>query len=630
VRGIVAVTIGAIAAASCGKSGLTDADADVNLRAVTTAPAIGTLASFVYSPAGLTGVSYPGTFAGQPSTFARLDDSTVSIVVPAVAAGAVDVEVQIGSVVARTTLTVAPAEQIADPEARVIDPIDQFVETALHQPQPAVYDAAWTTDSALTAKYIADGKQAWQQLSAAERVEVARLISSGPAAAGANFAETTQAECAAIVTSFTKAFGEARLMFDAWETSASGLKKVVVAATAATKYMYAIMQAGLVSQRCTFYKDFQLSSQPAASPGSDFQDMSLLTITAGKWRRTIPRDPSTNPLSAGLAAARRGLEAIGEMLNYTDAFTNEQYVQVEPSSPVDPDLVSLATTQTSAGVSVGYMVFQDAFGALKPAVTVLSTLKAQTTATLTFKVKNNDFGSPPEASFSAPVTLPPVCYEGAKKYRGCVEVVEVTAGKSPIVVGYTSAFTVKTWDQFGTQVVRDMTWTSLSADASVNAATGLVTGVHAAKVATIRATAHSGKSNTASLEIYNPVKLTVSGTTMAGTNTQTTATSNGSTFPAGRKQCNFAWSGIATGGGKGTVLKMDWTQTSSKGSTSGTTVYNVEFQEGPLNDDGSWWWVWGENNIPVYIPFTVTIVYTYRDDTSGEEKTTVPVSLNCT
>jgi hypothetical protein len=506
--GLSAVLVASLAACGDGKNPTGSVDPVLfQMRAESTTVAVGHAARYFVPGGGVTAAAYSGAVGSATASFGRVNDSTLVLVVPEVAAGSATVTVDIGDRRGTSTQTITAGQSIANPAASIATALDAVATATVGAPKPAGYGSAWTSDSTYVAQQLAEARAKISQLSTAEQLEIARLLgetglaglhAARPNAASRNLGGTPE-DIACI---------EQLIGWDndnkAAETTAgvalaagnSAVRAFILSAAALTTYLKGVMAYAGVKSICTMEQAFDITSTADAEGTS-------LDITADRFTVT-DNDAEQNPLVKRLSNAKAKLIAIYELIKKAFAWiTGAEEVSapaelgastlVAADVPVDADRVDLESSTVAAtdGSQVSVSLLKRAGTQL--VLKALSTVKSKFTTNVSFRVKRTEFA---DQVVTRPVNVEQVCYEGSLPsdvYFGssCVGSVAVTpATTAALPVNGTVALSTKVTGVDGSTLTnRTIRWTSSDESVATVSASGVVTGVKVGGPVTITGSA---------------------------------------------------------------------------------------------------------------------------------------------
>jgi len=512
--------VGASLLAACGGdvSGSKPApEPPIALRAVTSSVPVGEMAVFVKPGGGLSSASHPGKLGSVGVTFGALDDSTLTVLVPAsVAPGSVLASVDIGGgKTGEARFSVSPGVTVADPAAKVAAALEE-ASAVVRVPRPAGYGAAWSADSAVVERAISDARAAFAQLGPDDQLEMARTFGSltfggaasrAPAHAAGSLtsADAVQdAKCAQELVGWESQLGAGEQAAGAAAAVRfNPLKWAVAKAFAITTYIKGVLTVGQVGVICTMEQNFDVAGTATAD------EMGTAVSVRADHRTFVDTDAAQNAVAAAVQRARTRTRALFTAIR--SLFGGEGTVSGPDEVPagavvredvwVEGERVALATTEVegTGGSRVGLTLVRSAGQVI---VRATGDLRAAVVRQVRFTVTRPNYAP---QTVTADVVIQSVCMEEGQLFPGCVDRVAVTPREVSIGLGNTEQLKATAYDAQGKELAREISW--WSADESVvqvGPQSGIVRGDAVGGPVTITASAGRGpnrREGTASVTV---------------------------------------------------------------------------------------------------------------------------------
>ncbi|HEY0996708.1 MAG TPA: FG-GAP-like repeat-containing protein, partial [Gemmatimonadaceae bacterium] len=438
---------------------------------------VGQMATFTYARGGLTQETYPGSLGGAAVNFARVNDTTLAVVVPDVPVGARTAVASIGTVVATGTLQVEAGLAIADPPQAIRASLESATASLVNRPRPPAYGGNWAADSAWFGAALANVEAEIANLTPAEQLEVARYLASTPLPApspgvAALVAGGTPEDiaCANEYIGWNTTVGKVETQVSAASSFLGKVaRQLVIYYNAALAYHMAVISYGGFAHMCTLERDIlgDVIEQPQGTS---------IVATADRWTFDFDVDAATEPFVNRMRGARTRLIAAGSLIQRvisgTPAFFAAARAKVKTAVPIDPARITLETTQVldDAGKAVQ---LQLEWRETDVVVKAVSSVNAKITRPLTFKVSRPDFADQRKV---INVPIQPNCVENGVTYPTCVDRIEVTPGSVTMLPNRSVQLTVKLYDKAGALLEnRPFSWRNPDGNVVSVSGSGLVT-----------------------------------------------------------------------------------------------------------------------------------------------------------
>lgn len=571
----------ALAIACGGES--TGPSASPAIRAVIDTVRPGALLAVRLENATTTQDSVAGLLGGQAVTLFRVDATTLALVTPDVSAGAQSLRVDLAGGSLTTSVTVLAALAFADAEAAIGTTLDAQA-TALSALAPSGIDpTAWAGDRAKLDSLIAEAKAVVDSLSPTEQLQLARLLASLQVA-------PEPGALALDVAAFTGGpppFAPASLN---WRdvTCRNTLRRMTKAGIAAGISGYGLgvfLTAPIPNPLLKYGGALVAAAAYTASGLAAFQEWAQAAVDCQVQKSTDLSDTeASNAIAANSTAAP---------VATADAVAAPRFFQGRPRTfyPVG-EFRKLSKDEIAKDAVIA---------SVADLIDDLHRLATSLAAKLPDAIARR---------------LPPLPSRLSQTVAGAFSLQAVPSAGVRIENVRPSSVQL-TSNAAGELAIQLRTGAAVTTDVPF---TFDVVSTYDSKVRITRA----GVARPLMSGVALPYPATITGT-------RTITTVNNVQY--GTLTCGGAVTVRISGGDRAEWEDFSWVQTGPSTNSAvepirGAGGTKVSFEAGDHPFNGSWYWTWSENGVPMYKSFSVAITITYTDLVTNTVKS-VPITFNC-